>query len=159
PGPADPPAPGAAASVGEEAMNTPPRQPNVLNDAAVRNYTLICVVALLVMVLELLQLHPLLDILPGLVGALGLVLRSALASLMLGLALGGRFFLYHYWGWGEFLWGKNVSFRPSDLILCGAVLAYMMGHYRLLGLVSNVFPVDPRRRDVRPPAGQPAAPV
>ncbi len=31
-----------------------------------------------------------------------------------------------------------------DLILCAVVLAYVMGHYRLLSLMRRVFPPDPR---------------
>jgi len=35
-----------------------------------------------------------------------------------------------------------------DSLLVAAVLAYSVGHYRLLGLTRNLFPVDPRRVDI-----------
>jgi hypothetical protein len=38
-----------------------------------------------------------------------------------------------------------------DLVLCVAVLAYVVGHYRLLALLRHVFPLDPRRRSSSPP--------
>lgn len=36
-----------------------------------------------------------------------------------------------------------------DLILCGAVLAYVIAHYRALGMLRHIFPPDPRRREPR----------
>src|SRR5262249_42085242 len=45
----------------------------------------------------------------------------------------------------------------SDWALCGACLAFIMAQYRLQGLVTFIFPPDPRSR-TRPAAGQaPAA--
>ena len=34
-----------------------------------------------------------------------------------------------------------------DLILCGAVLAYVIAHYRAQGMLWHIFPPDPRRRE------------
>ncbi len=34
-----------------------------------------------------------------------------------------------------------------DLILCGAVLAYVTAHYRAQGMLWHIFPPDPRRRE------------
>ena len=38
----------------------------------------------------------------------------------------------------------------SDFILAAGVLGYVVGHYRLLGLLRNIVPVDPRRREGPP---------
>jgi hypothetical protein len=40
--------------------------------------------------------------------------------------------------------------QVSDVVLCGAVLAYGVAHYRLQGLLGDVVPRDPRRREGSP---------
>lgn len=35
-------------------------------------------------------------------------------------------------------------FRPTDLLLCAAALAFVIGHYRLQGLTRRLLPADPR---------------
>jgi hypothetical protein len=131
---------------------SPPPKPR--NDLAVRTYVLVCLVALLVMMLAQMEMGPdLFALLPVLAGAAGLLMRSTLASLMLLVALGGRIFLYHQTGFGRFL-GRGLGtprFHLTDLLLCAATLAFVIAHYRLMGLVKNVFPEDPRRREKWPP--------
>jgi hypothetical protein len=43
-------------------------------------------------------------------------------------------------------WWRFQTPTLMDLVLCIAVLAYVLGHYRLLSLVRSIFPPDPRRR-------------
>ena len=38
----------------------------------------------------------------------------------------------------------ELTFRISDVLLCLAVLGFVIGHYRLQGLTRNIFPVDYR---------------
>ena len=40
----------------------------------------------------------------------------------------------------------SSGFRGEDALLCVAVLAFTVAHYRLLGLIVNVLPPDPRRQ-------------
>jgi hypothetical protein len=42
-------------------------------------------------------------------------------------------------------WLRYQTPSLMDLMLCLTVLAYVVGHYRLLALTRNVFPSDPRR--------------
>jgi hypothetical protein len=47
----------------------------------------------------------------------------------------------NYWpGWSRF-----QTPTLMDVLLCFAVLAYVVGHYRLLSLMRHIFPPDPRR--------------
>jgi hypothetical protein len=128
--------------------------PNLANDVAVRTYMLICLVALLVMVLAQMQVGAdLWALLPVIAGAIGLLMRSSLASLMLLFALGGRIIIYRQLGLGQTFWQRMPGASPlqlTDLLLCAAVLAFVMGHYRLIGLLKNVFPEDPRRAEKMP---------
>jgi hypothetical protein len=138
------------------------KKPALRNDPAVRTYVLICLVALLVMMLAQMEMGPdLFALLPVLVGAIGLLMRSTVTSWMVLFALGGRIFIYHQTGLGGFYWRslRMPQLHLMDFLLCGAVLAFVMAHYRLMGLVKNVFPEDPRRREKRPPGALGAGPT
>jgi hypothetical protein len=128
--------------------------PNLRNDAAVRNYTLIAAAALLVLALvQVGERSSVFGLLPVLAGFLGLALRSGLGVLMLLFTLAGQIFIQRQSGfpWGPG-WGGGPSamqFQPLDVILCGAVLAYAISLYRLIGLVKNLLPAEPAFRDRR----------
>jgi hypothetical protein len=134
-------------------MSTEPR-PAASEESAVRNYTLICVAALFVILLSQQgDLTGLLTLLPILAGAIGLAMRSSTASAMLLLTLGGKIFLVDVFGtpsWFRRGFLSSRSFQFTDILLCAGVLAYVMAHYRLTGLVGSIFPRDPRR-----PGGKP----
>src|SRR2546429_479844 len=57
--------------------------------------------------------------------------------------------------WGQVL--RSVSFQdesrtiaPTDLLLCFSLLVYSAGYYRLMGMVKQLFPPDPRLTKQRP---------
>lgn len=117
---------------------------------AVRNYTLFCLVALFVLVVCLANRG--LDwwcLVPALIGCLTLMIHWSHGPPIVLLSLVGLLGVYKprwsYAGWPRFQ-------RPTfmDLVLCLAVLGYVLGHYRLLSLTRNIFPVDPRRRHLDP---------
>ena len=120
------------------AMPVDPRQ-----HAAVRNYILISLVSLVILLMALLQRNfGFLSIFPILVGSLALAARWRMAPLMLLLVLAG----------GLFVQGRmrpsfqffNASQALSDVILIGSVLVYVIANYRLQGLMLNLFPADAR---------------
>jgi hypothetical protein len=115
---------------------------------AVRNYTLFCLSALFLLVVCLADRG--LEwwcLAPALIGCLTLLTHwehgppLVLLSLAGLLGMSGSPARTTYVGWSRFQ-------RPTlvDLMLCAAVLAYVMGHYRLLSLMRRIFPADPQRR-------------
>jgi hypothetical protein len=122
-------------------------------EAAVRNYILICVAALfLILVSDQGDLGGALTLLPVLAGALGLIMRTSMGSIMLLLTLGAKIFLVHLMrpSWVRVSRFEQAAFRLTDILLGLGVLAYVIAHYRLVGLVRNIFPLDPRRRELVP---------
>jgi hypothetical protein len=122
-------------------------------DAGVRNYTFLCLVALLVTLLGLMMAlprRPVWLLVPIIAGLGGLLLRWRWAPFLFLATLGGVLC---------FDASLRASFRgrpvpgssPAvDLLLGAAALAYVAGHYRLQGLVRAVFPHDPRRPGTAP---------
>lgn len=118
-------------------------------DPVVPTYTALCLVAVGVMFLVLLQRgFGSWSLLPPLLGCLGLILRWRVAPLLLLLALAGLLFVE-----GPLRHGVRVGvlsgthFPIADFVLCGAVLAYVGACYRLQSLELYIFPPDPRRRE------------
>jgi hypothetical protein len=107
----------------------------------VTNYTLLCLVSLTILLMGLAErgLWPW-ALLPGVVGALAVVLRWPLGSVLFISSLCGILLV------GSFRSIVPVvpSFHPSDVILCGAALAFVIGHSRLLSLTRSILPSDPR---------------
>lgn len=157
-------------------MKAPPR-PDPWQEPAARTYWMVCLGALLVLAVALLARNlGAWSLLPLLAGIVSLIFRwrsgPLLIILMLGwvlyserlglsplaliefvvlsvsrLILGGR-----PPPWPALLtFGVGGASRLSDLVLCGAVLAYTAAHYRLLGLTVLLYPIDPG------PAGKPGA--
>jgi hypothetical protein len=133
-------------------------------DAGVRTYTLVCLVALLVVTLVLIDEAGPWVLLPVVIGGLGLVgrWRSAVPMFLLtvgfvvlAVAQGGDPFFFverllrivalgragpgHR---GPSFGSENTLF--GHFLICAAVLAYAAGQYRLLALTRNAFPLDPR---------------
>jgi hypothetical protein len=86
------------------------------------------------------------------VGLLGVLSRLRAAPIVVLLILAGQQLLrqaalvrYDTRGYAA-AWSPEVT----DIVLCGAVLAYVLAHYRLQSLVYSVVPVDPRRREGPP---------
>jgi hypothetical protein len=53
--------------------------------------------------------------------------------------------------WSYAVWSRFSSPTLMDLLLCIAVLAYVSGHYRLLSLMSHIFPPELRHARGAPP--------
>jgi hypothetical protein len=113
---------------------------------AVRTYTVVGLIALLVMIVEVvpngLEWWGLVMVLIAIVALVTLwrvgpaVLLGCLTCLLVAQA---RSLAYLYGS-------RPLRFDPADLILCGAALAFVVSHYRLQSLVHNVFPLEPSRR-------------
>ncbi len=136
-----------------------------------RNYSFLCLVALLALALVLFERGlGVWGLFPAAVGGLGLVLRWRAGPVFVLLALGGVLFahelghtpfsllqqilvamvepLYGRWGRRRLtmpLWRPPQASVVSDLALAAAAMAYLVGHYRWLALVRHVFPPDARR--------------
>jgi hypothetical protein len=140
---------------------------------AVRDYSLLCMGALTLMVAALvLRLPDPWVLLPAFLGALGLLFRWRLGPVIVLLAV--TLVLWSWWlgtnpGWmglatvaslRRWLLGWRWGFvrlpltqapsrgpRPlSDLLLAISLLAYAVGQYRLQGLLVRLFPPESRRR-------------
>jgi len=111
---------------------------------AVRNYLAVCVVALVVMWLALLERGlGWYSLLPVLVGSLTLVARWQLAPVLLLLILAGMLHVLSLGPLGGFLLRRSWNVI-ADVLLCGAVLAYVVSNYRLQGLLHHILPPDAR---------------
>jgi hypothetical protein len=122
---------------------------------AVRGYTLVCLLSLLVLTLALAQLDVGgLALLPLLAGSVAVAACWSIGPPLVLLCLCGVMFVQlRARGRGLFA-GLPGSFA-ADLAVCVSTLAYVMGQYRLQSLVRHVFPPDYRRG--RPRRGAPVA--
>ena len=126
----------------------PERDPKPRAATPGRAYQVLCLAALVViLVIQVEQQSGLSALLLLLVGLLGVAACLRSAPVLVLLVLAGQQLLSElaHAGYGR-RWPAASSFRVADVVLCGAVLAYIVAHYRLQGLVHNVVPVDPRRR-------------
>jgi hypothetical protein len=89
---------------------------------------------------------------PVLLGVLGLTTRWRAGPLLVVLTLGALLVIDFL---GELRWRRRFrpEFSSEDVVLCAATLAYLAGNYRLLGILKNILPVDPRQ----PPPGASAS--
>ncbi|HEY7327322.1 MAG TPA: hypothetical protein VH592_06780 [Gemmataceae bacterium] len=112
----------------------------------VRNYTLFCMAALFLMVVCLSERGmEWWGVVPALIGCMSLVTHWVHGPPLVLFSLAGLMGMSgSYSRWGYFGWSRFQTPTLMDLVLCIAVLAYVLGHYRLLALVRNVFPPDPR---------------
>jgi hypothetical protein len=127
------------------AATPPAREPT---PPAVTNYVILCLAALGVVLLaelERLNLVTLLALLLGLGGVLG---RTRLTPvLFLGvLTISQVFAQLQFDGFGGAWSRRPWVFRPTDLLLCAAGLAFILGHFRLQSLTQHLLPTDPRDR-------------
>jgi hypothetical protein len=113
---------------------------------AVRNYTLFCLTALFLQVVCLADRG--LEwwcLMPALIGGVSLLAHWSIGPPLLLLSLIGLLLSQARFRWSSPYWARDRVPTMMDLILCAAVLAYVMGHYRLLSLMRYIFPPDPRR--------------
>jgi hypothetical protein len=122
-------------------------RPNTLNDPAVRNYLVMCL-AVLALILLIMVRRGLgyWGLLPVLVGLLGALLRWRAAPLMLIGFLAGMIAIDDTLSVESRSRSREPAQRSSleIWILSGALLAYCAAHYRLQGLAVTLFPPDPR---------------
>lgn len=121
--------------------------PTVRSSGMARNYTLACLTGLAVLLFALMQRGlGWSSLVPVLIGSVALPTRWRLGPVLLLLAVEGVLFIDALQVQrGHMALRKQPTFSLADLFLCGAVLAYVAGHFRLQGLVKNIFPQDPRR--------------
>jgi hypothetical protein len=133
---------------------------------AVRGYTLLCLLSLLVLTLALAQLDVGgLALLPLLAGSVAVAACWSVGPPLVLICLCGVMFLQLRARGRGLLAGLPGSFA-ADLAVCVATLAYVVGQYRLQSLVRHVFPPDYRRKRPRkgpaparlPPPEQPRSP-
>jgi hypothetical protein len=124
-----------------------------LGQPGARDYTLVCVAALLVQVVVLVQEMDigLWVVLPLLIGCAGLVARWGVGPPLVLLCITAFYLLrYRY----RIPWGSDLALDPlGDGALAVATLVYIAGAYRLLSITRRAFPQEARRG--RLPAGSP----
>jgi hypothetical protein len=125
-----------------------PTRRELRSHPTVRNYTLFCLAALFLLVVCLADRG--LDwwsLLPALVGSMALLAQWSIGPPLVLLSLTGLILssMRSSYMWRSPYWARDKVPTMMDLILCVAVLAYVVGHYRLLALMRHVFPPDPRR--------------
>ncbi|HWG44974.1 MAG TPA: hypothetical protein VN688_19550 [Gemmataceae bacterium] len=113
---------------------------------AVRNYTLVCLGALFLLVVCLADRGlGWWCLIPALIGSVALLLHWSLGPPMVIVSLTGLMLASARYRRSYPYWARDQVPTLMDLLLCVAVLGYVMGHYRLLSLVRHIFPPDPRR--------------
>ncbi len=124
----------------------PPSRQELRTHPAVRNYTLFSLASMFLLVVCLADRGlGWWCLMPAVVGGLSLLAHWSIGPPLVIVSLTGLLLsssryrpVYPYWG-------RDPVPTAMDLLLCAAVLGYVVGHYRLLSLVRHVFPADPRR--------------
>jgi hypothetical protein len=112
----------------------------------VRHYTLFCLAALFLVVVCLADRGlGWWCLLPALIGGASLLAHWGLGPPLVIVSMTGLMLSGARYRGGSPYWVRNQVPTLLDLVLGVAVLGYAMGYYRLLSLVRNVFPPDPRR--------------
>jgi hypothetical protein len=135
-------------------MSSPPEAVAEPDDG-VRNYLFLCYAAQLALLLLLLERGlQLWGLLPVLIGCGSVALRWRLGPLVFLIALAGLLYIAPALDAVLRAGQRWSTSSVSDVLLCAAVLAFLVGHYRLQGLVHFIFPRDPRRT-TKPPRSRP----
>jgi hypothetical protein len=127
--------------------------PELRSHPAIRNYILLCMSALFLLVVCLAERGmEWWCLVPALIGSLTLLTQWVHGPPLVLLSLTGLMGMSRpYSRWSYFGLARFQTPTLMDLVLCVAVLGYVLGHYRLLALVRNIFPPDPRL-----PPGEPS---
>jgi hypothetical protein len=125
----------------------PPTLRELRAHPAVRHYLLFCLTALFLMVVCLADRG--LEwwcAAPALIGCLTLLAHWSQGPPLVILSLVGLLGLPRPRSpWSNAGWLRYQTPTLMDLLLCISVLAYVIGHYRLLAMTRSVFPPDSRR--------------
>ena len=123
-------------------------------DPVVRNYVLIALAAVVVLLVVLLyQGLGTGSLVPALVGIMGVVTRWRSAPVLVLLALAGLYYIEMLRFFGTVRPPGLDTAELADVLLAGAVLIYAAAHYRLQGLVHEIVPRESKK------AGQPVVRV
>lgn len=119
----------------------------LLAHPAVRNYRLFCLASLFLLVMCLVDRGlEWWGLVPALIGWSTLLMRYSHGPALVLLSLVGLLGMpdpRSHWNSGG--WPRFQTPTLMDLVLCVAVLAYVLGHYRWLSLTRHIFPTDARR--------------
>ena len=143
-----------SSSTDNAASKTPLPQPAGATTITARHYQAVCGLALAAIFLVQLQqsslampITLLANLLMIFIGTLGILYRVRLSPIFTFLALAFPLLMERYHA--DQLFGadfRNVRFLDvADVLLCIAMLTYMIGHYRLHGLRFGVLPADARQ--------------
>jgi hypothetical protein len=114
---------------------------------AVRNYTLLCLAGLLLIVVCLADRGlGWWSLLPALIGGVALLALWSIGPPLVLLSLTGLILAITRSNWRYSYWTREEVPTLMDLILCAATLAYVLSHYRLLSLLGRVFPENADRK-------------
>jgi hypothetical protein len=120
---------------------------------AVRNYMLFCLGALFLLVVCLADRGlGWWCLIPTLIGSVALLLHWSIGPSMVIVSLTGLLLAGTRYRRGYPYWVRDQVPTLMDLLLCVAVLGYVMGHYRLLSLARPLFPAESRRTEDGTPA-------
>jgi hypothetical protein len=105
-------------------------------------YGLICLVSVILLFFALVQrdLWPW-ALLPCAVGGLSIALNWRMGSGLFLASLGGVLYVGRVRG----LMSQTISFDPTNILMCGTALTFVICQARLLSLTRNILPLDPRR--------------
>jgi hypothetical protein len=126
-----------------------------VDDPAVRNYTILCLGCLSLLLVALLRKNagPW-GFIPVAVGLLGVWQHWRLGPFLTLITV--VILLVSHEPVGD-INSRNRTFRLTDCILCVAALGYVIGQFRLQALVHAIVPADPRRHREVPGDGSPDA--
>lgn len=130
-------------------MSQQPEDPDPRAHPAVRNYTLVCLAALLGVVVVLVARGAgWLAMLPLLAGSVAVTACWSVGPALVVLCAAGLLLAQIRTRTGTLIAGLPDNL-PLDVFLAGALLAYTVAHFRLQSLLRTVFPPDPRRRSIK----------
>jgi hypothetical protein len=123
---------------------------NGLPHVGTNHYVALCAFFLAVIFLSQLRMGLLLpNAIAVLTGAVALVYRLRLGPILLLLLVAGAQ-LYLHGRLGADLGGREGGMQLTDVVLCAAVLGYVVGHYRLQAIWYHILPTDVRQRSGPP---------
>src|SRR5262249_15149869 len=115
-------------------------------EAGPRDYLLIGLASSVVLMLLMFQRGlGIYSVIPAVIGAIGLLLRWRLGPAMVLVAV----IVLCYLDRVQQVSSARTEEGPvnlENLLLCAAMLGYLVGHYRLQGLTRHLFPVEPRTK-------------
>jgi hypothetical protein len=127
-------------------MSEEPERLDPREHPGVRGYTFLCLAALLVVVVLLVQRDMgWLALLPLLTGSVAVAASWGIGPPAVLLCVAGGMIVHARFRAVGQLGPATTSFG-GDMVLAGALLAYCAGQYRLQSLVRQIFPPDPRRK-------------